>query len=186
MVGGKDSKKRILDKLGDINPPSIDPYYLYSYVKHSRYDNKLEKFVDSAKKAGARVFFRKASNLQMIFNDAKIIIDTTQNSRVSFNNIQDISLTIIKAEFGVAENGALWIEWNDKLFPRALLTISQYLAIYLEKRKILNNMAEAYDKIDFSNLSYGVFLSGPSKTADIEQSLVIGAHGAVDLAIFLI
>jgi L-lactate dehydrogenase complex protein LldG len=33
---------------------------------------------------------------------------------------------------------------------------------------------------------FGVFLAGPSKTADIEQSLVLGAHGARGLVVFLV
>jgi L-lactate dehydrogenase complex protein LldG len=91
-------------------------------------------------------------------------------------------LLIIQAKFGVAENGAVWIETN---FPRELITLSQYIAIKLSKDNIVSNMHQAYDMIDSSNLAFGMFLSGPSKTADIEQALVIGAHGALGLKCFI-
>ena len=180
------SKDEVLEALGELKEPSIDPYYLYSYVEHQHYPNPTEKFIDSLQKAGGRVFFHRPANIQSIFKDAKITLDLTSDNRVGLTNLQKVDLTILKAEFGVAENGAVWINWNDEAHPRALLTISRYLAIYLERDKIFNNMAEAYSSLDFSNISYGIFLSGPSKTADIEQSLVIGAHGATDLVLFLI
>ena len=47
-------------------------------------------------------------------------------------------------------------------------------------------MEEAYKKIDPKTLKYALFISGPSKTADIEQTLVIGAHGAKTTTVFLV
>ena len=57
---------------------------------------------------------------------------------------------------------------------KAVLFISEYLVIFLEKEKIVNNMHEAYARIEMDpKYNFGTFISGPSKTADIEQALVM-------------
>ncbi len=61
---------------------------------------------------------------------------------------------------------------------RSLYFIAQNIVIVINENEIVNNMHEAYEKLSFEKAGFGVFISGPSKTADIEQSLVIiGAHG---------
>lgn len=101
------------------------------------------------------------------------------------HTLQNVELAIVKAHFGVAENSALWVT-DDILGQRVAPFIAQYLAIIVKKSDILATMHQAYEKI--GNLEYGfaTFIAGPSKTADIEQSLVLGAHGARGLIVFLL
>jgi L-lactate dehydrogenase complex protein LldG len=99
--------------------------------------------------------------------------------------LQNVELTVIKAHFGVAENSALWVT-DDVLGQRVSPFIAQYLAIIVHKKDILPTMQQAYDRIANQEYGFATFIAGPSKTADIEQSLVLGAHGARGLIVFLL
>lgn len=100
------------------------------------------------------------------------------------HTLENVELTIIKAHFGVAENSALWVT-EAILGQRVATFIPQYLAIILDKKDIVATMHQAYDRIGNQEYGFGTFIAGPSKTADIEQSLVIGAHGARGLMVFI-
>lgn len=101
------------------------------------------------------------------------------------HDLANVDLAILRGEFGVAENGAIWLT-DTHLKHRALPFITQHLALILSAKAIVHTMHEAYRQIAFTQAGFGVFISGPSKTADIEQSLVLGAHGARSLTVFLI
>lgn len=98
--------------------------------------------------------------------------------------LQEVELAIVAAAFGVAENGALWLT-EEALQVRVLPFIAQHLAVVLRAGDIVPTMHQAYDRIGAQDTGFGVFIAGPSKTADIEQSLVLGAHGAKSLTVFL-
>jgi L-lactate dehydrogenase complex protein LldG len=100
------------------------------------------------------------------------------------HSLEDVELTLVKAHFGVAENSALWVT-DDLLRQRVSVFIPQYLAIVVYKKDILATMHQAYDRIGNQEYGFGTFIAGPSKTADIEQSLVLGAHGARGLTVFI-
>jgi L-lactate dehydrogenase complex protein LldG len=51
---------------------------------------------------------------------------------------------------------------------------------------IVSTMHEAYAKIADEAYGFGGFIGGPSKTADIEQALVLGAHGPLSMTVYLI
>jgi L-lactate dehydrogenase complex protein LldG len=100
------------------------------------------------------------------------------------HTLEDVELTLVKAHFGVAENSALWV--TDAILGQRVSTfIPQYLAIIVNKTDIVATMHQAYQRIGNQEYGFGTFIAGPSKTADIEQSLVLGAHGARGLTVFL-
>lgn len=91
---------------------------------------------------------------------------------------------IVRGTVGVAENGCVWIPQTMK--ERAVCFISEYLVIVLDRRCVVNNMHEAYERINMTDYGYGCFISGPSKTADIEQALVMGAQAARGVCVVLV
>jgi L-lactate dehydrogenase complex protein LldG len=99
------------------------------------------------------------------------------------HELEVVDFAIVPAEFGVAENGAVWLT-DEGLKHRAILFIVQHLAVVLPANELLDNMHQAYARLSLPAPGFGLFLSGPSKTADIEQSLVIGAHGPRSLTAF--
>jgi len=101
------------------------------------------------------------------------------------HNLENVELAIIPAHFAVAENGAVWIT-EDIITYRVLPFIAQQLAVVIPKEQIVPNMHIGYDKIANTNYDFGVFIAGPSKTADIEQSLVLGAHGPKGMMAFIL
>ena len=119
-------------------------------------------------------------------------IEGLAGGNVRLNEIEDahlletVDFAVLPAEFAVAENAAVWVNVQN-VRHRAIYFISQHLAIVVPASQVVNNMHEAYKRLAFTgDKSYGVFISGPSKTADIEQSLVIGAHGARSQIVFLV
>lgn len=101
------------------------------------------------------------------------------------HTLSNVELAVFQPHFGVAENAAAWLT-DDRMGDRALPFISQHIAFVLRKSEIVHTMHEAYDRIGTSNHNFGTFIAGPSKTADIEQSLVLGAHGPKSMTVFLL
>ena len=102
------------------------------------------------------------------------------------HDLAGVDVAILPAEFGVAENGAVWIPGSTLGPERAVFVIAQYLVLVLSASQIVSNMHQAYDRVQIERPGFGLFLCGPSKTADIEQALVIGAHGARSCNLFLV
>jgi L-lactate dehydrogenase complex protein LldG len=182
------SKEKILKNIKDNNV--VKNVKLPSYENFGiKYDNKFETFSTMIESVGGKALLIEKDKLdetiKSLYPDEKQIasdVDFCSVGNFNANDFEDahdlknIDLAVVRGNFAIAENGAIWMK-NENNRHRALYFIAQNIVIVIDENELLNNMHEAYEKIDFDNAGYGVFISGPSKTADIEQSLVIGAHG---------
>jgi L-lactate dehydrogenase complex protein LldG len=133
------------------------------------------------------------ARIAALYPDAKTIASNLHEISIATCNPDDaddphtfdgVELAIVKGEFGVAENGCVWIPQN--VCHKAIYFIAENLVIILDRNSIVRNMHEAYERVAEYDYGFGVFISGPSKTADIEQALVMGAHGAKSVTVMLV
>lgn len=131
-----------------------------------------------------------AVTVHQLFPAARLIASTlfaptlVIDQQTPTNVLADVDLAVLAGEFGVAENGAVWLP-EAQMLHRALPTVTQHLALVLDQRQLVATMHQAYARLPAGPGGYGLFIAGPSKTADIEQSLVIGAHGARSLVVLV-
>jgi L-lactate dehydrogenase complex protein LldG len=101
------------------------------------------------------------------------------------HELADVDVGVVRARFGVAENGAVWLTQED-LVVDALAFLSQHLIVLLDPDEIVPDMHEAYRRVRLNETAYGCFMMGPSATADVEATLVHGAQGARSLNVFFL
>ena len=163
------------------------------------YKDPLSQFIEMSKNVGGNIIEVKENQdinalVKELYPDAKEIasnlseITSATRNPDTIENAQALNGTdvgIIRGMFGVAENGCIWIPQQMK--EKAVCFISENIVILLRKSQIVNNMHEAYKQIAFDSKydGYGTFISGPSKTADIAQVLVMGAQAARSVTILL-
>ena len=182
------SKELILKNIKENNIVKEVP--LPSYDNFGiKFEDKFQTFSTMIESVGGKALLINKSDLDKtikeLYPDEKQIASNVEfcsvgnfnaNEQEDVHTLKDIDLAVVKGNFAIAENGAIWMK-DEENRHRALYFIAQNIVIVIDEKDILNNMHEAYQKLNFDNNGYGVFISGPSKTADIEQSLVIGAHG---------
>ena len=173
-----------------------------SDIKAITYPEPLVQFVKMSEMVGGQVIEvdpgRDINTLiQGLYPEAKEIASNLPEVTIATRNpdtvgraldLNGTDVGIIRGMFGVAENGCIWIPQQMK--EKAVCFISENLVILLPKSQIVNNMHEAYRLISdskeyFKKYPFGTFISGPSKTADIESALVYGAQAARGVTVVL-
>ena len=169
-----------------------------SDIRGITYPDPLLQFMQMTKNVGGNAIemSKDADINQLIrelYPDAKEIASNLPEITIATRNPDEVGrardlngtdVGVVRGLFGVAENGCVWIPQQMK--EKAVCFISENLVILLPKSQIVNNMHEAYRRIEFNDYGYGTFISGPSKTADIAQVLVMGAQAARSATVLLV
>lgn len=161
--------------------------------------NLADKFKAIAEGIGSTVYI--VNDIEEIkrliaadFPDAKRVLSNVEELvsqtissfilEVDPHSYEDVDIAIFKPRLGVAENSALWLT-EDRMGVRVLPFITQHIIMIVEISKLVPDMHAAYQIIGDTDYGFSTFIAGPSKTADIEQSLVLGAHGPRSMTIFM-
>jgi L-lactate dehydrogenase complex protein LldG len=192
------SRQKILDAVRSRKlPPAELPSLSQAWIT---YEDRPKQFAAALEFVGGRpVFVASRDDLAGVlashpaFAGAKKVVSHVDPVRGNVDlsavadphELEDVDFAVLPGKFGVAENGAVWIT-DEGLRHRVIYFIVQHLVLVIDGREIVNNMHEAYARLAIGGPGFGAFLSGPSKTADIEQSLVIGAHGPRSMTVICV
>ena len=178
-----------------------------------RYPDPLLQFINMTRSVGGNAIEVDAGTdinalIRELYPDAKEIASNLPEITIATRNPDEVGrardlngtdVGVVRGMFGVAENACVWIPQQMK--EKAVMFISEHLVILLKKSEIVHNMHEAYQRLSaasgsatgpsatdtegFDHYGYGTFISGPSKTADIAQVLVMGAQAARSATVLL-
>ena len=169
--------------------PVIPAFAGYDNDRVARFQSNLERMGGrwSALAGTAEI----QAKFTALFPEAKVVcsavpeIPGTRKVTSDPRELEDVDVGIVRAQFGVAETGSVWLTDSD-FVQIALGFLPQHLVVLLDANELVGNMHDAYGRIDLGNTPSGCFVTGPSATADIEGVLIHGAQGVRSLTVLLI
>lgn len=155
----------------------------------------LERFKASLVRMGGKLADAPADRdldalIRRLYPDARVVCSATPEAAgtrrltdiVRPADLADVDVGVVRAAFAVAETGSVWL--TDAQFRvNALGFLVQHLVVLLDPARIVPNMHHAYRERGQFDARYGVFMTGPSATADIEGILIHGAQGIRTLTV---
>lgn len=104
------------------------------------------------------------------------------------DHLAGIDMGFTVCDFGIAETGTVVLDSaNEEV--RLSTMISEIHVAVLPIKKLVHMAYDLEDKLEKRMAkapSYMAFITGPSRTADIERVLAIGVHGPLELHILLL
>ena len=206
-----DSKNKILNKIAAIrtkraaaiSATSIKSEDIYKAIEPNAVDcfkNELEtvsgkciickneiELIDNLKKIltekKIELLFSKEKEIQKLLSNNNIIYS---NKETDFKNMQ---AGISTCEFLIARTGSIIVSSTSES-GRSMIIYPPIHIVLAKENQIVSYPEEAFNEIQlkYKNDLPSMFttITGPSRTADIEKTLVLGAHGPKELIVLLL
>jgi L-lactate dehydrogenase complex protein LldG len=187
------SREEILARIRE-NQPAPLPLPKVPTFDTAASTTPIERFKAGVIRMGGKFVDPPTDNLdkllKRLFPDAKVVCSAV--AEVAGNRkldrvktpaaLHDVDVGVVRAVFGVAETGSLWLT-EAQFKVSSLGFLAQHLVVLLDPARIVDNLHHAYRERAQFNAPYGVFMTGPSATADIEGVLIHGAQGIRTLTV---
>lgn len=195
------TKENILKRLRENTRETYDMPVL-KQLQPITFDDPVAEFIHkTTTTAGARIIEMQKGQLlsdvvRQTYPEAQVIASNMPEAGADMNpdtvdeaqQLMKADVAVVQGAIGVAENACIWVPQQTR--QKAVCFAAQQLVIVLSRQNIVSNMHQAYDLIAhsadyFQTYKFGTFISGPSKTADIESALVYGAQAARGVTVIL-
>lgn len=188
------SRERILDAVRRNLPPVADVPAVPVFEEDDR-TSLWPRFCAGLERMGGRLV-EPATGADLealcraLFPDAAVVCSATPEiagtrsaaAAARPHDYDDVDVSVVRALFGVAETGSVYLDEAALVRP-ALGFLAQHLIVLLDPADVIANIHSACHRPEFRDAPYGVLMTGPSATADIEGVLIRGAQGVRSLTI---
>ncbi len=152
-------------------------------------EDAVERFAAIIREVGGEAVIASDASaaIQERYPDAQRVLSMVDGDAFPGGSLEGIDLVVLRGALGVVENGAIWVD-EASMGHRALPFVTMHLVLVLRAADLVADMHGAYAalRLERDTPGFGVFISGPSKTADIERALVIGAQGPRSLLVVIL
>ncbi|MEA1959716.1 MAG: lactate utilization protein [Bacillota bacterium] len=144
----------------------------------------LIKFTNASKIVAVDGPLQDAANITEHIKSLGVEIYTEQNDIAEHAESSDIGISA--AEFGIAETGSVVTDAMD-IAGRLVSMLSTIHVVFMQSANVVAGIEQAFEIIsEVYHRGYISFITGPSRTADIERVLTIGCHGPSRLVIIAV
>jgi L-lactate utilization protein LutC len=158
------------------------------YIATLAFERNLNHIVISDQESTGRLNLEKGN----LPPESEITVVKPDDQNPSFNRRRalDADIGITGVDYAIAETGTCVVSASNEVGRLVSLAPPIYLAV-VDKGQVLPSLDELFtiqkkDFVDGSANSYTSLISGPSRSADIESTLVTGVHGPGEVHLLLV
>ena len=194
-----DEKKQHGNLIPEFAPVDDDVFHASQLPLHQQFAEEFNKVSgvfylnhnETETRANLLNLFQK-NNWKTIFCPDKKHRQLLNDCESGFTNkhkdFHNVDVGIIEPEYLIAQTGSIIVSSKQMagrrltVFPPTLIVIAEMSHLVKNIDQALSAIKVKYNDLMPSNIS---IITGPSRTADIEKTLILGAHGSQELIVFL-